>query len=365
MGQRLRDKKAPSRLLRRTSPLIRCARSTSPLVRRARGSTSSLIRRAPGSTSPMVRRGSPVSRWRSPSPVENDMTVVCRISQQEYIDLVQQMYGRELSSRQKMRLVGYPHMYQARNPKFYCSQITQYIPVRCLAGGWHAESILGSGSFGTVLGLTTSDGQKGALKVAKARGGWISARREVAMQQAFARAGIGLPVLCWSIEIPQAFSALRPPHSMMSVRMDRVDTTVAQYLVSPQAQTSEARRNLVRHVFAIVFRLVHSKLTHGDMHPGNIGLLFSLDDPSKYRLVFLDFGRSSNRGSNLRLDLHQFLRGLRMLELGSRCSWFVDAINSFYAHVVGARGHGRIDGDDDTFKRIDDEYVRQYLRAME
>src|SRR3990167_7208079 len=202
--------------------------------------------------------------------------------------------GRTTTPSERLTLVGYPAMHQLQDPTFYCSAIRAYVPQACIRG-WAILRVLGAGAYGIVYDILGIRGIHGAYKVSRFQN---SDDREVRMQMAFTRYGLALPVLCWAVEGP-----------LIGIRMDKVDTTLDEYLSRPRSFRD--REILMRKLFAMLLKMQRHRLTHGDMHLGNIGII-GKPETSNYQLVFLDLGRASNRGSNLRLDLSQFVRGLRM-----------------------------------------------------
>lgn len=188
-----------------------------------------------------------------------------------------------------------------------CASVTALLENNALGAipeGHFVHSVLGQGSYGTVLGLCDSGTDaKLALKIMSDS---TDSRREVEMQRAFHAIGLAPTV--------QNVSEKR---GKMFVLMSRVDATLREYFMKNARWTCEAEVELIfGEIEELIRKLFDQRLAHGDMHLGNLAV--ELDDVGAGTfcgLTLIDFGLSKRieDDSVVTLELQLFLEYLALL----------------------------------------------------
>jgi hypothetical protein len=216
---------------------------------------------------------------------------------------------------------------ECANRNAVCDIIQRLLPKTCLAKkGWRINGVLGAGEFGLTFSVERATGKqrRAALKVVAIPedGGdaWITVEDEVAMQRKFHRAGLAPPVLCHDETTINGVEV----HVVLMGAIDMVFSDwlgqkfpgeeeglvgAKDPLLNPKAGFAPAMERALRDLFV---RMAQHRLTHGDMHGENIGLVV---DPKtlKMHMEFIDFGAASQGPrSYSRADAAQLLAGTRV-----------------------------------------------------
>ena len=184
-----------------------------------------------------------------------------------------------------------------------CLTLGHFFPKKCLPKGWKITGILGHGSFGFVFSTIGPKNERGALKVIKDDDDDGSEEEEIQREITFNK-------IFHSLELSPKYMnhcKFSPERGVIlhTIHMGRIDSTVGEYL--NKELTSEEIDNLVEKIFELLVKMEKNYVTHGDFHPGNIGLTKNRNGvPGKMQLI--DFGFSSIRKFTPKLDIVQLLR---------------------------------------------------------
>ena len=178
---------------------------------------------------------------------------------------------------------------------------------------------LGEGAFGQVYEVQDLDtGKRCAAKLIMTNEN-VSIRNEVAMQKKFHKIGVAPEVHYYTsmkLANPSA-SAVRMMHKVgvqdASVRgkslhlifMDLVSGKLEDYLKTKRS--TGQLDYLVSQLSTILSKLAAHKMTHGDLHCGNIA--YTSLRTGNANMSLIDFGFSSDRTVAHIMDLLQFYRG--------------------------------------------------------
>jgi hypothetical protein len=158
----------------------------------------------------------------------------------------------------------------------------------CLSG-WTIEEHIGAGRYGCVYLVCKQGTVCQAVKIEDDDPG-----AENAWQMHIAKLGLA-PVIyaqCEGIRnVPLAPGEQNK--RLFATRMERVDGTLHEFLHGDPAPTTDALEGIVSRLKTIILALNDRHLTHGDLHPNNLGYIEP--DPAdkqhvKRRWVLLDFG---------------------------------------------------------------------------
>lgn len=209
------------------------------------------------------------------------------------------------------------------------------------ARGWKVVQYLGAGVSGMVFLMQDPQNHYRAVKFVKK-----DIVREVCAQMDFHRHGLAVKV--YGVE-----KMIIAGHSSTMVIMDPVSFTLKDAL--GMAGMSVRRvTSLAGQVVDILGRMRDAHITHGDMHPENIAFIPTPSHPTTYKMVLIDFGRSSTGGANTEVDVAQFVRVLVDLMSYKHAHIFVHAIDQFLKSKSV-----------DYVIRSGDEYMRLYADFRE
>jgi len=193
------------------------------------------------------------------------------------------------------------------NPNIMCLVAQKYLPNSKLLRGWQVVKVLGSGVFGTVM-LAQKGTKLRAVKVMSPSGkDWVTPQEEFNLQKYAYKIGISPKILDLSRH-------RKHNREMVVLIMETMDMDLVTYLkcihnLIPKSQHKHYLKSLFRAFRDLLLKMKQHNFTHGDMHPGNVMLRWSLDKKSM-DLYLIDFGQSSCRVHNPWVDVSQFLRVL-------------------------------------------------------
>lgn len=190
-----------------------------------------------------------------------------------------------------------------------CDLLSAALPSKCMRG-WRITRFLGRGQFGFVFGTRENKGSKtGALKI-QLKGRTSKMQNEIEAHKKFSKLGLSPTIHCHCL-------TARTRRSVFFVNMSRIDTTLEWWL---QTKRSKQMINLfLEKLFGILEVMRKERITHGDMHLGNIGFVFKRQH-TPGRIQLLDHGFASTKGALTELELVQFIRTLhrRFMPRGHR-----------------------------------------------
>ena len=176
--------------------------------------------------------------------------------------------------------------------------------------GFGIKKILGSGKFGLVLSICKSNFNCSAMKLIKSKHttGLSEQKREVLkefqMQKLFADVDIAADV------IGRPIFYRYNNHLISVIHMHRIDGMLEDLLHVRMSQA--AIDNIYEQLLFLIGEMKHHKLTHGDLHTGNIFYQLRPDSDGvlQVRLVLGDFGWSSHKKASTPLEYVQLIRTL-------------------------------------------------------
>ena len=184
-----------------------------------------------------------------------------------------------------------------------CQTLAMLFPKSCLPKGWRINEILGSGSFGFVFSTIGPNNERGALKVIREDSDHsreVDIRKEVTFNKLFHSIGLSP-----EFRSHCKFSPKLDDVVIHTIHMGRVDTTVIEYL--KEDLTTSQVHHLVRKIFELLDKMEMNYVTHGDFHPGNIGLTKTRNGVVG-QMQIIDFGFSSIESFSPALDIFQLIR---------------------------------------------------------
>jgi hypothetical protein len=162
-----------------------------------------------------------------------------------------------------------------------------------LPAGFVVTKFLGAGGSGTVYQVCS--GQLCfAIKLFTSENGNNEAIYELEMTKLFAAAGIGAGVYRYNVfDRPDG-------HVGYALIMDRIDVMLEKYLEEPRSE--EILANIMAGIKSLMQRMCAARLSHGDLHYGNLGLrqVFGPSGTLTYVPVLFDFGYSRPYSENTR-----------------------------------------------------------------
>jgi len=256
----------------------------------------------------------------------NEETTYCNVGQSELFEFLHQFLKIKLSKKEQLELLvgGEVSMQKKRlvttvgqtDVNINCNLLERFLPHFSCFRGWHIARILGQGSFGTVLLLTNRQNQFRAVKLQfeNAREQFMKPETEIKLQQEMARRHLAPAVICKETVNIQK----KRLHVFV---MDTVDKTLKKYIQDlyqdfPREDQRETRvlrlQQILRALMLLLLEMKKLKFTHGDFHTENL-MLKKVD--GKYQLYMIDFGQSSQRFNDVKVDVSQFLRTLKDLKV--------------------------------------------------
>jgi hypothetical protein len=184
-----------------------------------------------------------------------------------------------------------------------CSAMMEFLPKICLLkNGWKPIKLLGAGVFGVVFEVKNiNTGELAAFKIViENEDTYISPKQEIVNQIIFSKEGLGPKVYCVS-------SKQIAGEKVYGILMERIDMILKDFLM--KSLNEEQKKIFIKSLLTFLSIMRDKNFTHGDMHTENIALIKDRKNPMKLKLVFIDFGMSSTKVADTRLDASQFLRG--------------------------------------------------------
>lgn len=163
-----------------------------------------------------------------------------------------------------------------------CASVTALLEkdMRAIPEGHFVHSILGQGSYGTVLGLCEASSGTDAKLALKIMSDSTDARSEVDMQREFYAIGLAPRIISVSEKRGNIF-----------VLMTRVDMTLSEYLMKNARYTSDGEIDLIfGEIEDLIRSLFHQRLAHGDMHLDNLVVNVNAEGGTFDGLGLIDFG---------------------------------------------------------------------------
>lgn len=317
-----------------------------PVARRARSSPRApvprkrVVKKKPSLThvqhlpSDMRKKDVDANRKAAVRPVKktNDMTAsdkakVARSIKQpcddpKYCQLDQRQLSKILMYYGLQRKINVQDLLKRGTARADPNKICKLMPVLFPAKGVQKYAFvrfLGEGSFGQVYEVQDLDtGERCAAKLIMTNQN-VSIRNEVAMQKKFHKIGVAPEVHYYtSMKLANPSpSAVRMMYKVgvqdASVRgkslhlifMDLVSGKLEDYLKTKRS--TGQLDHLVSQLSAILSKLAAHKMTHGDLHCGNIA--YTSLRTGNANMSLIDFGFSSDRTVAHIMDLIQFYRG--------------------------------------------------------
>lgn len=242
-----------------------------------------------------------------------------------------------------------------------CAELMNFIPLPELWNEYTLVRYLGGGAFGQAFLIQhKTTGQVRVIKFTSEtkppeKGSFnLSLRAETAVQSVFADHGVA----------PRAhayYEVLVGKRELHAVVMDRVDTTIEQFLTYPVGtgdnMVSITDINTVATKLVELIQKLHvASLTHGDMHTGNIGIVYGDDGRSIEKLLLIDTGQATVKFSHPVLEMEQFLRVLVNFDMYPYAYVFYKKLSE-YAKTVSPKWE--LVGDENTFLKLKDSYARR------
>lgn len=179
---------------------------------------------------------------------------------------------------------------------------------------WQVVKKLGKGSVGMVYVVVNSTGQNFALKVQIVTPGqrrFMSVEDEVKLQMFFANLNLAPRIIgITSVQL------LDPKRTQVQIiLMEPVDFTLDDLLCHPNTFDNKWVPVIAEQLKHLFLALHKYGITHGDLHSGNIGFVYKRDT-KELKLQLIDFGQSSNKSNNSKVDALQFFHGISNEFLG-------------------------------------------------
>ena len=225
-----------------------------------------------------------------------------------------------------------------------CEDILALLPSKCLRG-WTITKKLGQGSFGAVF-LVSKGTKTAAIKICVSNPDreFMSPKEEVELQRVFYKHHLAPKVLCYS-------SARMFGKEIHFILMEQVDITLNKILCKVGAN-KEQLEQIFMSIAEALQKMQKYRLTHGDMHSENIA--FNEKKDGGYELVFIDFGQSSNRTSDLQVDIEQLISDLFQIDRAPQAMFFATRLQYFIEKVLNLSY--KIQGTRSTFFNRHKEY---------
>lgn len=173
---------------------------------------------------------------------------------------------------------------------------------------WQVVKKIGEGSVGLIYIVVNSKGENYVLKMQVIKPDepqFMSVEDEVKLQNFFANLNLAPRV----IGLTTVQLADPRKTEVKIIVMEPVDFTLDDLLCNPNAFPPSWVKVVAEQIKQLLLVLHKYRLTHGDLHPGNIGFLY--DPASKeLKLRLIDFGQSSNRASVTAVDAFQLIRAI-------------------------------------------------------
>lgn len=182
--------------------------------------------------------------------------------------------------------------------------------------------VLGSGSFGIVLGIVMSVNGNNfteyALKMTRINEtefeSW-SFNNELRMHKRFHEIGLAPSLIHYDIFKREKSNPIKCPYSVGIILMERIHSVYQDYIERKNIETANAtslkeRDGIIKQrqfwsneISKLIERCRQFGLTHGDLHTQNIAFIdFSKNGVLSRKMVFIDFGRSTDFYANTILD---------------------------------------------------------------
>ena len=173
---------------------------------------------------------------------------------------------------------------------------------------WKVVKKLGEGSVGLVYIVVNSQNENFALKFQVVTPGeprFTTVEDEVKLQNFFANLNLAPRVVgLTSVQ-------LRDPRKtqIKIIVMEPIDFTLDDMLCNPNSFPPSWVNAVAEQVKELILMLHKYGITHGDLHPGNIGFMYDANT-KELKLRLIDFGQSSNRRSVSKVDALQFAHAI-------------------------------------------------------
>jgi tRNA A-37 threonylcarbamoyl transferase component Bud32 len=209
---------------------------------------------------------------------------------------------------------------------------------------------LGSGAFGTTYLVCSERFSCFAAKIQSYDDKEL-VHHEIEMQRRFHEAGCAPNV----VGQPTFYSHRGKDFAV--IRMETINTVLGAYL-STNELTVNALDEVVVGLFKLIAKMRSAKLTHGDMHSGNIGVSYAVSPEGVLvpNFQLIDFGWSITGSSNTLLELMQFYRTIQWYDTKLKPdnkAFILDVVLRFIDGVYGLKKIGIKDIDDrHEFERV-------------
>lgn len=224
---------------------------------------------------------------------------------------------------------------------------------------WQVVKKLGEGSVGMVYVVVNSKGENYALKIQVVTPGqprFMSVEDEVKLQNFFANLNLAPRVV--GLTTVQLQDPLKT--QIKIIVMETIDFTLDDLVCNPNAFPASWVNAVAEEVKQLLLVLHKYGITHGDMHSGNIGFVYD-PDTKQLKLRLIDFGQSSNKGNNARVDALQLMHGLSPEFLGvpaNILNVFRKKLTEALHEIYGPRATLPVNNYNFTFSREHNNYSR-------
>jgi len=220
------------------------------------------------------------------------------------------------------------------------------------------NSLIGKGAYGVVLGMCKSSGEKLAIKI-------INSNDNVKME-------VEMQVKYHSIGLAPKIHQVREHKGNSYIIMDQIRMTLDDYIKN-DTRAGESLPAIFKDIDASIDLQYISRISHGDMHSGNIAIELN-EDGSYDKLILIDFGFAKERTEEddilITPELQKFreyLQLLRSIEIGPHESQLTELVMSRInspelaevnkIFTTGDDLANNMDTQDDTFRLVTEFFV--------
>jgi len=163
------------------------------------------------------------------------------------------------------------------------------------------NSLIGKGEYGVVLGMCNKSGEHLAIKIVNSND---NVQSEVEMQIKYNSIGLAPKV-----------HQVRVHDGKSYILMDRIGMTLEDY-IKTDPHAGEYLPDIFNDIDASIVLQYMSRISHGDMHAGNIAIELK-EDGSYDRIILIDFGFAKERTEDddtlITIQLQKFREYLQLL----------------------------------------------------
>ncbi len=241
----------------------------------------------------------------------------------------------------------------AYDPEYLCKTIEAELPTMCHLDRYKVIKVLGQGQYGLVLLMEskTDPQDRIAVKLGQIPEGQEAQARdmlteEVNLQKEFHSIDLAPAVICFDSNDTIGVIVMEPVNGVLKELMCEMDNV----------------QGLVDSVVSIMEVMKHYKITHGDMHSGNIAYRHHPD--GSIQLLLIDFGFASTRKYNPAVDAEQLLSELVEIEQSPFASDFHIGLQQFLNETEEAQGYELV-GSRAAWERLSDANMQNFGRRRD